>query len=79
LRPADRGRTSPPPLDGEASEGEPATARRRSLAGEGGTGFRSDFGVLLFAGALGRWGAATAFAAGSAGWRPPFVSTSTPQ
>lgn len=85
---ADRGRTSSPPFDGEASEGEgePAPlagemppAPRLALAGECGTGFRCDFGVLIPARALDRWGAATAFAAGSVGWRPPCVSTSAPQ
>ena len=83
---ADRGRTSSPPFDGEASEGEPAPlagemppAPRLALAGERGTGFRCDFGVLIPARALDRLGAATAFAAGSVGGRQPCVSTSAPQ
>ena len=77
MRAADRGRTSPPPLDGETSEGEPIGSIL--LAGEDGADFRCDLGVLITAGALDRWGAATASAAGSVGWRPPCVSISAPQ
>ena len=75
---ADRGRTSSPPFDGEASEGEPAPlageippAPRLALAGERGTGFRCDFGVLIPARALDRLGAATAFAALAFGGHAP--------
>ena len=89
MRAADRGRTSPPPLDGETSEGEPIGSIPLAgvpprlegipLAGAGGTGFRCDFGVVITAGALDRRGATTAFAAGSVGWRPPCVRISAPQ